>query len=519
VIKPPQLYYYRKTLWIGLLTVVPLGAQAPPPVWAGYGHDAQHTAVSGVASRPLNQIRWQTPVDLMPVITGNDIYIHFGSPLITAGNTILIPVKTGSTGGFRIDARDEITGALLYSLATDYSAPASSWIPPYGPVVTPQNRVYWAGTGGSLYYRDQPDAATGPTGQLWFYGLANYLPNAAQANASLKISTPLVTDSIGDIFFGFVVLGPLNLPIQSGIARINPNGLGSFITAQNAAGGDPSITEVPLNCAPALSNDEQTLYFAVSSGGFGSGYLASVSATTLAPIAHTFLKDPNTGNDATLPDIATASPMVGPDGDVYYGVLDNPIGSNNDRGWMLHFDSSLTQLKTPGAFGWDDTASVVAANLVPSYHGSSSYLILTKYNNYAGIGTGNGMNKLAVLDPNATESDPVTGKTVMNEVLTVLGPNHDPAYPNLPAAVYEWCINSAAVDPLSKSALVNSEDGNLYRWDFTTNTLSQQIRLTSGIGEAYTPTLIGADGTVYAINDATLFAVGAEPVHREPSRR
>jgi hypothetical protein len=32
--------------------------------------------------------------------------------------------------------------------------------------------------------------------------------------------------------------------------------------------------------------------------------------------------------------------------------------------------------------------------------------------------------------------------------------------------------------------------------------------LTPGIGEAYTPTLVGPDGTVYAINDATLFAVG-----------
>jgi hypothetical protein len=38
--------------------------------------------------------------------------------------------------------------------------------------------------------------------------------------------------------------------------------------------------------------------------------------------------------------------------------------------------------------------------------------------------------------------------------------------------------------------------------------LSQKVALTAGIGEAYTPTVTSVDGTVYAINDAILFAVG-----------
>ena len=80
----------------------------------------------------------------------------------------------------------------------------------------------------------------------------------------------------------------------------------------------------------------------------------------------------------------------------------------------------------------------------------------------------------------------------------------------------EWCINTAVVDPYTDSVLVNNEDGKLYRWNLATNTLSQEIVLTAGIGEAYTPTLIGPDGTVYAINNATLYAVGGDSIP-EPS--
>jgi hypothetical protein len=113
---------------------------------------------------------------------------------------------------------------------------------------------------------------------------------------------------------------------------------------------------------------------------------------------------------------------------------------------------------------------------------------------------------------NQTQTDPTTGATVMAEVLTVTGPTPDPEFVSThPDAVREWCINSAVVDPATDSILANSEDGNLYRWDLNTNTLTQAVTLTSGVGEAYTPTVIGGDGTVYAINDATLYAVGATP--------
>ena len=216
--------------------------------------------------------------------------------------------------------------------------------------------------------------------------------------------------------------------------------------------------------------------------------------------------DPHSGN-AVLPDDSTASPTIGPDGDVYFGVLENGWPSrHHDRGWLLHFDSTLATTKIPGSFGWDDSASIVPSKAVPSYTGTSSYLVLTKYNDYSdpGIG-GTGENKVAILDPFVSMNDPILPSVkVMHEVITVLGPTPNTGQ----AGVREWCINTAAIDQVNKCAIVNSEDGHVYRWDFASNTLSTGLKLAEATGEAYTPTAIGPDGSVYAINNAVLSCCG-----------
>jgi hypothetical protein len=199
--------------------------------------------------------------------------------------------------------------------------------------------------------------------------------------------------------------------------------------------------------------------------------------------------------------------VVGPDGRVFYGVLETQFGTHNARGWLLQFDAALAPAGVPGSFGWDVSPSVIPAAAVPSYAGTSPYLLALKYNNYAGVGTGDGLNRLAVLDPRASQADPIVPAVqVMREVMTVLGPTLDG---NSPTARREWCINTMAADPLRRSILANNEDGVLYRWDLVTNTLSQSVRLNAGLGQAYTPTLVGADGAVYAISDATLYAIRA----------
>ena len=72
------------------------------------------------------------------------------------------------------------------------------------------------------------------------------------------------------------------------------------------------------NAAPALSNDGNTLYVLESTGNWGSGKLVAMNSHTLAVTAQVTLIDPHTGNNAAIVNDGTASPMVGPDGDVYH---------------------------------------------------------------------------------------------------------------------------------------------------------------------------------------------------------
>src|SRR5712672_1122107 len=118
------------TFLIGASCVcLPQSSLAQAASWLTPSHDAQHTAVSSATSQPLSTIHWQVPVDLNPP-TG-EIFIHYGSPLVTAANTVIVPVKTG-TNSFRVEAHDGATGILIWSQETGYQAPGAGFIPGLG---------------------------------------------------------------------------------------------------------------------------------------------------------------------------------------------------------------------------------------------------------------------------------------------------------------------------------------------------------------------------------------------------
>ncbi len=472
------------------------------PAWYGFAANAQHTAPAPAAAKQLTGIRWQTPVDLAPQQNQNDLTIHYGSPMLTGADLLLLPVKTTADGNFRLEAHTVSNGAKLWMLASDYVVPLANWTPAFPAGLTAKGDVYIAAAGGTVLMRAANTKPNATAKRLAFYGISVFNAHAKAMTNTVMIDTPITSDAAGNIYFGFVVEGSNPAKLQSGVARISAGGAGLWVSA-TAAARDDSITQVAMNCAPAISADGSTVYIAVSNGS--AGYLLGLDSTTLATKYKVAATDPASGQPAWINDISSASPTIGSDGDVYYGVLENPYPKHNGRGWLLHYDATLATLKTPGSFGWDDTVSLVPASLIATYKASGAYLLMTKYNNYLGLGNGDGMNKLAILDPNATQQDEYsqTPVTVMKEVQTLLAPNKAPK-----GGVYEWCVNAAVVDAFTGSVFASSEDGNLYRWALATNVLGQKRALNAPQPEAYTPSLVGPDGTVYDINDATLYALG-----------
>src|SRR5580692_4425369 len=120
--------------------------------WLTHSHDEQHTALSTVQSQPLDAIHWHVPVDLHP--PQGEIFIHYGSPLITAANTVIVPVKTGDNS-FRIEAHNGTTGKRLYTQGTGWQAPAASFVPGLGSTIS-GNQLFIPDIAGRVIARQNP---------------------------------------------------------------------------------------------------------------------------------------------------------------------------------------------------------------------------------------------------------------------------------------------------------------------------------------------------------------------------
>ncbi len=529
--------------------------------WSAQNQNAQNFILEGI-NDVTGQVLWST--EPTGTITGAS---DAGPIVITSANNGLVTGESVTIGGVEgnkaADGTFTITviNANQFSLngttgngtytgggtwvlnpanQTSYIEPNYSWLPPYQPVYdAATNRVYFAGPGGTLDYIANPDQAGTPTiVQEAFYGTSNYTANESAYDSSIYTNTGLTIDNAGNVYFGFTVNGSNPSGItDGGVVKVSPTGVATETSAYSAVGQSNDGKWNPAEGASAaVSNDGSIVYFGINDSGYGldgngeyNSYLVGFNTSTMAAVSSAKLLDPASGNGAGLIAESTASPMVAPDGTVFQGVFGNPY--NGSRGYLLHFSGDLSTEYTPGAFGWDDTPSLIPASMVPSYTGTSSYLILCKYNNYSNADFGgpnsgyygdNGVNEMAVLDPYASVPDPNYDPNNPNpgypnpnfKVMATVEAFASPS-PDVPAvqggdpdAVREWCTNGTVVDPATDSVFMNNEDGYTYEWNLGTNTITNAVEVTSGIGVPYTPTAIAPNGEVFSDNGGELFAEG-----------
>jgi X-X-X-Leu-X-X-Gly heptad repeat protein len=196
----------------------------------------------------------------------------------------------------------------------------------------------------------------------------------------------------------------------------------------------------------------------------------------------------NTQGAGIVSDQASASPMVAPDGNIFFGAND---GYNYGRGHLLKFSPAGVYLANYN-FGWDSTPAIFPNN--------GTYSVITKDNHYD---SGSYCN-------NPTWCPPAPpGPYYITQLDSNLNPQwkfQDPTVTKQHPDGFEWCANAVAVDANGVVYGAN-EDGNLYAVQ-QSGTPAEKIFLDHTINAGYTPTSIGGDGIIYAENAGHLIAVG-----------
>lgn len=196
-------------------------------------------------------------------------------------------------------------------------------------------------------------------GVIDFHGLV--VSNITGFRNSVFVNSALV--SSGSAVFFTVRVVPGQVPgnaVSNCLVRITVTGTSLSKTPQELT-GDSGYTQFPQNLAPAFSLDGTIMYVVVSSAevnglftkvamiGVEPGTLTLVQRSDNSPMIIP-LFDPEAGVNfpSIVSDVSTSSPVVGPDGDVYFGVRGNP--SRTSLGWLLHFDRELSVRKVSICF-------------------------------------------------------------------------------------------------------------------------------------------------------------------------
>lgn len=491
-----------------------------------------------------------------PLVDGNDVFMEFKSGTYTA--LVTWESQTWNERKLSWSGNDLVT---QWNFASDWKPVpfgSPSWEPVFHAALA-GSFVYVPGGNGSVYKLNKSNGAV----------VAHYSPLGDDSN--IFLTGPITADGAGNIYYNALKLNMGNPwgkdVIGSWLVKITSGGTMSFATFKDImtgemGGNDPcevGFSEPPpwpptptsvaptikcgdvrpgINVAPAVAPDGTIYTIARNHFVTRYGYVVAVNSN-LTPkwtaSMHGVLNDgcnvqipPNgtpggcsvgatTGvapDTNSLPsgrilDDSSSSPVVAPDGSVFYGSYTR---YNYAQGHMLRY-SSTGQFLNSFIFGWDVTPAI--------YSHGGTYSVVTKDNHYGGVGSY--CNDDAVCPPDRNTSNPGYPEeyfiTQLSPALTVewrykntntlsctRNPDNSVTCVDDHPFSFEWCVNAPAIDS-NGVVYANSEDGNLFAIN-QGGTLKQKIFQQLALGAAYTPASIGGDGKLYSQNDGHLYVVG-----------
>lgn len=508
---------------------------------------------------------------------GGALLVHYQTPLSDRSD-VFMEVKSGTYTGFRTwESQTWNVRKFTWSdgqLVERWTAP-SDWDPvPYGtggPRFEPvfhaaltEKFVYMAGAGGTVMEVDRTTGAL--TRRLGTFGSA--------LDPRMFVTSPITVDTQGNLVYNVVRLAAqepwTTNSLGAWLVKVRPDGTASRVSyatlvpdmpvmctgefPSNTAPWPPTPDAVPasnpcgaprpgINAAPAVAPDG-TIY-TVARGHFAMrwGWLVAVNpdltlkwssslrnrfqdgCNVLIPFngtpggcraGATTGVDPadNQPGSGGVNDNSTSSPLVAPDGTIYYGSYTR---YNHSQGHLMRFSAAGAFL-SGYSFGWDVTPAI--------WQHDGTFSVITKENRYVGATTycgSCGTNRV----PGEPEGYYITQlnpelqvewqyKATNTESCARLEDNTVQCVDDQPET-FEWCVNSLAVDQRGV-VYVNSEDGHLYAID-QGGTVRERIFLQLALGAAYTPLSLGADGKIYTQNAGRLFVVGTDAVKRRAVRK
>lgn len=209
-------------------------------------------------------------------------------------------------------------------------------------------------------------------------------------------------------------------------------------------------------------------------------------------------------------DDSSSSPVVAPDGTVYYGAY---TSYNYSQGHLMHFRAEGVYL---GAypFGWDTTPAIYAHD--------GTFSLVTKDNHYGAMGSYCANATYCPTDRNAGAPDYPEAYfvTQLSPKLEVQWQHQADNQQTCEAGgvdgglacstdhpfSFEWCVNAPAVDA-NGTVYMTSEDGWLYAIE-QGGSVRDRLFQQATLGAAYTPVSLDGEGRVYSLNSGAMFVVG-----------